>query len=175
MSEKKVVVVIVEGPSDEASLGPVLKAWFNNEEVRFVVICGDITTDGTSSHDTIVRRIDEHVKKLMQRYRYGKKDILRIIHICDTDGAFAKDTVRQADVPSIRYHSDHVDAPDALSVIARNERKSRLLFKLRTTGRVNGIEYRIYYNSCNLEHVLWNRRNVSSSHEKIRLSDEFAE
>ena len=45
MSEKKVVVVIVEGPSDENAIGGVLKEFFSSEEVQFAVVHGDITSD----------------------------------------------------------------------------------------------------------------------------------
>lgn len=43
MNEKKVVVFIVEGPSDEAALGSIFKEFFSGNEVRFVVVYGDIT------------------------------------------------------------------------------------------------------------------------------------
>ena len=43
MSEKKVGVFIVEGPSDEAALGSIMKGYFSNDEVQFVVTHGDIT------------------------------------------------------------------------------------------------------------------------------------
>lgn len=42
MSEKKVVVLIVEGPSEEAALGSILKEFFSNEEIQFLVVHGDI-------------------------------------------------------------------------------------------------------------------------------------
>lgn len=44
MNEKKVIAVIVEGPSDEAALGSILKEYFSSEEIQFVVVHGDITT-----------------------------------------------------------------------------------------------------------------------------------
>ena len=36
MSEKKVVAFIVEGTSDEAALGSVMKEYFSSNEVQFV-------------------------------------------------------------------------------------------------------------------------------------------
>ena len=47
MSEKKVVAFIVEGTSDEAALGSVMKEYFSSNEVQFVVVHGDITSQGT--------------------------------------------------------------------------------------------------------------------------------
>ncbi len=43
MREKKVIVFIIEGPSDEAALGTIMKEHFSSNEVRFVVVHGDIT------------------------------------------------------------------------------------------------------------------------------------
>ena len=45
MNEKKVVAVIVEGPSDENAIGSILKEFFSSEEVQFAVVHGDITSD----------------------------------------------------------------------------------------------------------------------------------
>ena len=42
MSEKKVIVVIVEGPSDENAIGGILKEYFSTDEVQFAVVHGDI-------------------------------------------------------------------------------------------------------------------------------------
>lgn len=45
VSERKVVAVIVEGPSDENAIGGILKEFFNSEEVQFAVVHGDITSN----------------------------------------------------------------------------------------------------------------------------------
>ena len=42
MREKKVIVFIIEGPSDEAALGTIMKEHFSSNEVRFVFVHGDI-------------------------------------------------------------------------------------------------------------------------------------
>lgn len=44
---KKVIFVIVEGPTDEDALSSVLKQIFSSAEVHFHVIHGDITTEDT--------------------------------------------------------------------------------------------------------------------------------
>ena len=53
MREKKVVLFIVEGPSDEAALGSVMKEYFSSDEVQFVVVHGDITLKDNVSLDDI--------------------------------------------------------------------------------------------------------------------------
>ncbi len=49
------------------------------------------------------------------------------------------------------------------------------MFKLYTTGKIRNIPYRLYFNSCNLEHVLYNELKDFSDDEKEMLSDDFAE
>lgn len=59
----------------------------------------------------------------------------------------------------------------ALRKIARQGKETKI-YKLRRTGKVNGIPYRVYYNSCNLEHVLYGELKDFSDEEKQILSDE---
>ena len=43
------------------------------------------------------------------------------------------------------------------------------------SSKVHNIRYRIYFNSCNLEHVLYGVLKNFSDDEKEELSDDFAE
>lgn len=176
MNEKKVIAFIVEGPSDEAALGSVMKEYFSSNEVRFVVVHGDITLKDYVSADNILVKINEQIESVKNKYRYKQNDFIKIIHIVDTDGVYIPDTeIKEADVEEIQYYVDHIEAKNVSAIIERNERKGDILFKLRRTGKVNGIPYRIYYNSCNLEHVLYDELKDFSDDEKQLLSDEFAE
>lgn len=62
MSEKKVVVFIVEGPSDETALGTIMKEYFSNNEVQFIVVHGDITLEDYVSGDSILKKINEQIE-----------------------------------------------------------------------------------------------------------------
>ena len=55
MSEKKVIAVIVEGPSDENAIGGILKEYFSSEEVQFAVVHGDITSDALTEVGNVVK------------------------------------------------------------------------------------------------------------------------
>lgn len=57
MSEKKVIVVIVEGPSDENAIGGILKEYFSTDEVQFAVVHGDITSNEFTTVDNVIRKI----------------------------------------------------------------------------------------------------------------------
>ena len=104
MSEKKVVVFIVEGPSDEAALGTIMKEFFSGNEVQFVVVHGDITLKDYASKDDILNKINKQIECVKSRYRYVQGDFKMIIHIADTDGAYipAAD-IKEADTKEIQY------------------------------------------------------------------------
>ncbi|MBQ8527040.1 MAG: hypothetical protein IJ429_01075 [Lachnospiraceae bacterium] len=175
MTEKKVVAFIVEGPSEEAALGLVMKEYFSDEEVQFHVVHGDITTSDYSSADNIITKINELIDKVKQKYGYTKEDFLEIIHITDTDGVFCKEAVVYAKVDSVQYYTDRIETHNVDYIEKRNKKKSDILFKLYTTGSINGIRYRIFFNSCNLEHVLYNELREFSDEEKEIMADDFSE
>ena len=176
MSEKKVVAFIVEGPSDEAALGTIMKEHFSKDEVQFVVVHGDITLKDYVSVGNILIKINEQIEGVKSRYRYAQDDFLKIIHIVDTDGVYIPEAdVKEADVEDVQYYEDRIDAKNVGAIIDRNKRKGDILYKLRKTGKVNGIPYRIYFNSCNLEHVLYGELKDFSDEEKQILSDDFAD
>lgn len=176
VSEKEVVVFIVEGPSDEAALGTIMKEYFSTNEVQFVVIHGDITLKDYVSADSILIKINEQIERVKSKYRYHQDDFIKIIHLADTDGVYISDEdIKKADVEEIQYYEDHIDAHNVNAIIDRNKRRGSILYKLRKTGKVNDIPYRIYYNSCNLEHVLYSELKNFTDEEKQILSDEFAD
>lgn len=175
MSEKKVVAVIVEGPSDESALGGILKEFFSSDEVQFAVVHGDITSDYEVTKENVVSKIAKLIESVRRKYGYEWKDFLRIIHIADTDGAFTRDCIMENAVESIQYYEDHIEYFNVEEVRKRNERKSEMMFKLYTTGKIHDVPYRLYFNSCNLEHVLYDELKEFSDEEKEILSDEFAD
>lgn len=175
MSEKKVIAVIVEGPSDEAAIGSILKEHFSNQEIQFVVVHGDITTKDYVSVDSIISKINIHINDVKQRYGYKTDDFLRIIHIADTDGAFCKDVIVEADIEGVLYYNDRIETKYPGYLERKHKQKAEILFKLYTTGKINNIRYQIFFNSCNLEHVLFGELKDFSDDEKEEMADEFAE
>lgn len=176
MAEKKVIAFIVEGASDEAALGTIMKEYFSDNEVQFVVIRGDITTKDYVSKDAILKKINEQIEEVKKRYRYQTEHFIKIIHLTDADGVYVdEDCVKYAEVEGIQYYTDHMETTKVKETVERNARKADILFKLRRTGTVQGIPYKIYYNSCNLEHVLYNELKDFTDDEKRDMSDDFAE
>ncbi len=176
MAEKKVIAFIVEGASDEAALGTIMKEYFSDNEVRFEVIRGDITTKDYVSMDTILLKINEKIEEVKRKYRYQTEHFIKIIHLTDADGVYVdEDCVKYAEVEGIQYYTDCMETAKVKETIGRNSRKADILFKLRRTGKIQGIPYKIYYNSCNLEHVLYNELKDFTDDEKRDMSDDFAE
>lgn len=176
MSEKKVIVFIVEGPSDEAALGTIMKEYFSNNEIQFVVTHGDITSNDYVSMKNIVTKISAQIESVKSKYRYRQEDFIKIIHITDTDGVYVPDAdIKKETVDKTQYYDDHIGTNNVASIAKRNKQKGDILRKLRKTRKVHEIAYKIYFNSCNLEHVLYGRLKYYSDEEKQMLSDDFAE
>lgn len=175
MSEKKVIVVIVEGPSDENAIGGILKEYFSSEEVQFAVVHGDITSDEFTVVDNVVMKIDNLIDGIRTKYGYRWDDFIKVIHIADTDGVFTKNSVTESEAEGIQYFEDHMEGINVEAIERRNKHKAEILFKLYSTGKVHDIGYRIYFNSCNLEHVLYGVLKDFSDEEKEDMSDDFAE
>lgn len=166
----------MEGPSEEAALGTVMSEYFSGSEVKFTVVHGDITLKDYVSMDGILKKIKEQIDSVKKKYRYETEDFIKIIHLTDTDGVFIEDgDIFPGSQDTIEYFTDHIETPHIESTSKRNHRKADILLKLRRTGKINGIPYKIYFNSCNLEHVLYNTLEDFTDEDKQRMSDDFAE
>lgn len=95
MNEKKVILFIVEGPSDRAALGPIMEEYFNSEDIKFLIVHGDITIKNYITKDNAIIKVNEQIKEklkeLKKKYNYSKTDYIKIIHLIDTDGVYISD------------------------------------------------------------------------------------
>lgn len=173
---KKVILFIADGPTDEAALSPILRKLFQNEEVRFHVVHGDITSEQTITHTNAINRVNEHIKMEMARYGFQRKDILEVIHLIDTDGAFIPDShVVKGDVEKMHYEDNQIITRNPQKTIERNERKKQVLSRLYSAKKVGGSPYMVYYFSRNLEHVLHNNSNHLEDIQKVDCADRFTD
>lgn len=175
MPRKKVVFVIVEGPSDETALGVLLSRHFDKDTVYTHVMHCDITTEfDKDTHEKIgatdiTKKIAEEVKRWASSNHLKPEHFERIIHIVDTDGAFvAEDYVVQGDVDAPFYTLDKILCPVRENIIERNSRKAKNLSRLASTPTIWKVPYNAYYMSCNLDHVLYNKQN---SNDKDKEND----
>ena len=175
MAKKKIMLFIVEGPTDETSLSTVLSRIFSSDTVKFQVVHGDVLTRDFVAPDRIIAAVNEQIK-LFRGNIYKPSDFCKVVHLADTDGAFIPEDAVVAEAVEGRQYPFYTDTqiltPEPTNIIDRNARKRRNIAKLSSTGRVGGIPYSFYYFSCNLDHVLHGRNNLSEA-EKIACSRDF--
>lgn len=178
MPRKKVVFIIVEGPSDQEALGAVLSNLYPSDQIYLHIVHGDITTARNITADKIVAEIGKMVKQYAAQNHFKKSDFKEIVHITDTDGAFisAENVVElpEQDVnEKVVYTTTEIQAENVESIRKRNEQKSSNLNKLLGCSQIWDIPYHVFYMSCNLDHVLHNKLG-STDEEKEQDAYAFA-
>lgn len=175
---KKVILILAEGISDEDSLIRYFKEIKKSRNIAFEIARCDVTilphtkTKNPKTHvvDQINNFLDTNTN------RYIKEDIEEVIHIVDLDGAFISDNFIHEDknIENIQYSNNSIVCQNKDSIVKRNETKRKSINTLSTTTKVKNLNYKMYYFSRNLEHVL---HNISSSNltndDKKRLSKDF--
>ncbi len=91
MARKKIVFVIVEGPSDKAALNVLLNSLYDKNSVVVAVTYGDITTERYSTAGNIVAKIGDFVRAYARNNHYKATDFQEVIHLLDMDGAYVPD------------------------------------------------------------------------------------
>ncbi|MEG2237472.1 MAG: hypothetical protein RRY13_07420 [Akkermansia sp.] len=171
---KKVILFIVEGSTDRDALIDVLEQLFAHTIVKFMIMRGDITSERNSTVSNILKILGESIAADMKKYGFRNSDILQVIHIVDTDGAFiSPEKVISGSSPYLIYRQDYIECSDPDKIIERNKRKSHILKLLIQTKKIKSFSYSCYYFSRNLEHVLHNKSEELSVDEKYNLADQF--
>ena len=174
MPRKKIVFVIVEGPSDEEALGVLLNRIYDSKAVYVQVMHCDITTELDVNAGNVVAKIGDVVKQYAGR-AFKPGDFSRIIHITDMDGAFIPDEAVVEDAVAVKplYSATEIRTQRKSGIENRNQRKRECLNRLSSASRIWGVPYQIYYMSCNLNHALYGKLN-STDDEKEADSFAFA-
>ena len=174
MTRRKIVFIIVEGPSDESALGVLMGRLYDKAVVHVEIMHCDITTEYGVNPTNIVAKLGNTIKKYAGQI-YKPSDFVRIIHITDMDGAFIPDHAIIEDVTAEKtsYDVTSIRTQNKSAIADRNRRKRENLSRLSSINRIWKIPYRIYYMSCNLDHALYNKLN-SSNREKEDDARAFA-
>lgn len=175
MTRRKIVLVIVEGPSDDTALGIMLSQLFDKDSVYVYIMHGDITTRKGVNAQNIIARLGDEIRGYAKSQHYTAKHFKQIIHIVDTDGSYIPDeqVIKDETKEEIEYRSEGIYTRNQELIIERNKQKRDNLQRLQSTGQIWNVPYRVYYMSCNLDHVLYDKRN-SSDDEKEENSYKFA-
>lgn len=174
MARKKILFVIVEGPSDDDALGVILNRIYDKNFVHVHIMHGDITTQSSVTPENIVAKIGGLVRTYADR-KFKPNDFRQIIHITDTDGAFIpnESIIEDSQMSHPFYLTTEIRTNQKFRIEARNFQKQANLNRLVQLTSVWKVPYQIYYMSCNLDHVLYNKLN-SSDEEKEYNSLAFA-
>lgn len=142
---------------------------------------GDLTSKYQQSIEkNIVTLVNDYVKKFIANLKMSNRiketDVIGIVHLIDTDGAYIdKEYIYDDEVgDDFRYEDDGIHAKSIPQVIDRNCRKTKAMNKLASTHYINKLPYRAYFMSCNLDHVTCGERNLDKN-EKIDRADDFSD
>lgn len=163
---KKVIVVIVEGVSDEALLFERLRSLYSKCEIKFEIQRCDLFYSNPP-RKPIKEAIGNVIKDIMMKRKFKLKDILSVIHITDTDGCFipvAAIKVKNDQEANTIYSDDAILVNTELQkqcIADRNRIKSINVATMSNVGSIQSqkLNYQLYYFSRNLEHVIFNNAN----------------
>ena len=173
---KKVVLLIVEGPTDEDAFSRVMKKLHARQQVVFLVIHGDITADRDVNAKNALAAVNQRIKELMRKYGLHRTDLLKIIHLVDMDGAYVPETaIRYEDTDKVMYGLDEICAPKGKHIAERNQNKAGVMNRLCATNEIASIPYGLFYLSRNMEHVLFDDMGDLSDEQKMDYADTFAD
>ncbi len=159
---KKIILFIVEGPSDKLSLSGILNRLTSDNNVKFYIVGGDVTTvKGVNAANALVQ-VHKKIKEFIAKEPGIKKsDIVKVVHLVDSDGAFiGDDSIIFNENVRIKYTEQAIFTQNVEDIKKRNAQKREVIKRLYLCKEIGGIAYKMYYFSCNLEHVLHNEIDV---------------
>lgn len=165
MARRKILFVIVEGPSDQAALGLILSRIYDKDSVHVHVMHCDITTKGSVSAAQIVSKVRNEIRHFAVSNHYTADDFKEVLHIVDMDGAYIPDEniIQDAAAKSPIYSPTQIRTRNKKGIESRNKQKRENLDILCGCSTIWNIPYRVYYMSSNLDHVLYNKLNSSNT------------
>ncbi|SEH25142.1 hypothetical protein SAMN05216583_106135 [Selenomonas sp. KH1T6] len=176
VARKKIVFVIVEGPSDETALGVILSRLYDKNSIHIEIMYGDITTDYRIEPQDIAKSLADIVKKYAMSMHFDQKDFSQIIHLVDMDGAYvpAASIIENSDAEKPLYFENELQTSNPEHIKQRNRHKQEKLNRMCKLKKVwVSIPYQAYYMSCNLDHVLYGKLN-STDEDKENDAYDFA-
>lgn len=199
-AKRRLLLLIVEGPSDADLLVPVFSALLRGRRIHGCEVHCDVLT-APNHKDEFLRRNGfppsddprENVRQLVQYYLRDNDHswavVAGIVQVIDLDGAYIPDDLVEEDphIPHTIYTDHGIIAKDRPSLIADHRTKASgtltLLshpgFRKTIGGKPRMIPYRLFYVSRNLEHAFrdWSA-NLSDDEKKSNSKDlgrEFAD
>ena len=173
---KKVILFLTEGITDKVSLEGILTNLLAKEKVRFHVIDGDLTAREDVNAQNVVNAVTQCIKDFIAQKSFKRSDILLVVHLADTDGAFVPaEAVKYFDTERPLYFDDCIETKNPNAIRRRNSTKTAALDRLTEQKTIYSISYKIYFFSRCLEHVLHNVQAKLTKKEKMKLAEDFSD
>lgn len=87
-TKKKAILFLVEGITDQESIGIIVDKIVRTEKIIFHITYGDITSYKNTTTTNAIKKVNDHIKRFLDKSFYKKSDLLKVVHLIDTDGAF---------------------------------------------------------------------------------------
>lgn len=169
----KAVIFIVEGKTDKTALENIFRKIYRYKDVQFKFTKGDLTSDEDITKENIKAKIYELVKNYMDYAKLKKSNIFQIIQIFDTDGTYIDEAyATEGETEEFTYSEGGISCKHRDRILRRNEHKKQLMEFLLREQEIENIPYECYFMSCNLDHALYNKNNLTEE-EKERNADLF--
>ena len=174
--EKKIILFLVEGEHDVAALNEpfknVLMKYSQNKNIKLEFTYGDITSDIENRRESISHVVSNHVRGYCEEYFLEKDDILQAVLLLDMDGAYTECEMVQDDtLENTFYGENSIICKNPTELQRTHEQKRKQMDTLITLKKVfGGIPFRLYFMSCNLDHVICGNAN---NDDKYRASEDF--
>lgn len=173
---KKTVLFIVEGPSDKTALEKIFKKIYRrSKNIVFKFTNGDISSDPDVDTKNVEDKIYDVIDRFVKDQKLQKSDIYQVVQIFDMDGAFIPGSaIFEGETYRFVYQDDGIYCKDIEKVKERNKKKSEIISFLLSIADIKDIPYEMYFLSCNLDHALYNERNLDPD-KKQDYADAFYE
>ena len=86
MARKKIVFVIVEGPSDAEALDTIIERLLDKDTVHVHIVHGDLTTENGVTSSNIINRVVDEVRSYTASNPFTKNDFKELL--CFTTALF---------------------------------------------------------------------------------------
>ncbi len=179
---KKVVIVLVEGASDEEFLIGRMRELYEGCEIRFEPQREDVFYNEKARQKSIKLVIGDIVREVVKKRKYRDSDILAVLHVIDTDGCLIPENcieINHDQQEKTYYSVDTIkvnSSKQKQNIIKRNDIRSSHVKTMNKQQKVvsKKYKYQLYYFSRNLEHVLFNEPNPKQEN-KYENVEEFIE
>ena len=179
---RKVILVFVEGESDETVVGFItdsLVERLNDMHITLKVMYGDVFSDRRYSALSGTKIASDRICEVLATEKWKVSDLLFVAFVTDTDGMFMNPTMEVTD--SFQYDLQtrrllFSTPKKKMDITETRQRKSRHVNQLIKEGtsllvKRKLVQTFVYYNSVNLEHVLFGK--ILPNHEKMSAADDF--